>query len=593
MSDKKSPIDEILDRELATPVEVRGKPDISSLVKESSANHGVPEELVHAVIQQESGGRANAKSPVGASGLMQLMPETAKSLGVTDINNPAQNIDAGVRYLKQMKDQFGSWDLALAAYNAGPGNVNKHGGIPPFKETQNYVKNIMGNVDPSKLNTIDDILDSAGVPPLPSEESLAPQTPAEILAPMEASATPSGGDLLSQAQAFFGGLGSSTGSNLIEKGVQKFTDPSAQAILNLLGSDKNVFKYREEQKASQKKATEEHPVLDAAGILTGTLAGPVGKIKAPFVAESLAAKAGKLLLEGGLQGGAYEALQEGATPESVKNAAALGGATSVVAAPITKLVGKGLQKGSEQLINFATGSKAISGAGKLIAEKLGPTLSRGGLKDKAYQMIVENEAALQNILKNHSNKTVDLRAIAQSDDIVKMIESLDNVEQRGQATALLNKLAKFEKKGAISVEDANVLKRDFWKQSFNANSEKKTVLGKFYRSLGEKLKTGIEEATGDPSVKKLNREMGDAIQLGKALTNLDNKSPLSLRNMTQLLMGASTGGASFAATSTPGATTLGTAGYKVGKGIENSKAVKTLLNVLVPQASKKMDKRKQ
>ena len=107
--------------------------------------HGLPAGLLRAVAKQESGFNPNAKSPAGATGLMQFMPATARSLGI-DPRDPMASIDAAGKYLSQNLKTFGSVPLALAAYNAGPGNVRKHGGIPPFAETQNYVKKITADL---------------------------------------------------------------------------------------------------------------------------------------------------------------------------------------------------------------------------------------------------------------------------------------------------------------------------------------------------------------------------------------------------------------------------------------------------------------
>ncbi len=114
------------------------------MIEEYSAKNGLDSAFVKAVIKQESGFQPDVTSHCGAMGLMQLMPATASSMGVKDAYDPEQNIAGGTKYLKGLLDRFGgNKSLALAAYNAGPNAVAKYNGIPPYKETQNYVKNIM------------------------------------------------------------------------------------------------------------------------------------------------------------------------------------------------------------------------------------------------------------------------------------------------------------------------------------------------------------------------------------------------------------------------------------------------------------------
>ena len=133
-------VDDIVD---AVEEEIDERAALEPIIQEAALLHGVDPDLIKAVIQTESRFDPRASSGAGAKGLMQLMPKTAKAVGIEDPFDPRQNIFGGVKYLSQMMERYnGNTALALAAYNAGPGNVRRHRGVPPFRETRGYVSKI-------------------------------------------------------------------------------------------------------------------------------------------------------------------------------------------------------------------------------------------------------------------------------------------------------------------------------------------------------------------------------------------------------------------------------------------------------------------
>ena len=144
------------------------------MVEQSARAHAVDPLLVQSVIQVESNYNHYAVSPKGAEGLMQLMPGTARLLGVSNSFDPAQNIEAGVKYLKYLQDLYQDDRLALAAYNAGPKAVEKYKSIPPYAETEDYVKQVGKRYQAAKRDEASSVGESAA-PVTPAAEAAAPE----------------------------------------------------------------------------------------------------------------------------------------------------------------------------------------------------------------------------------------------------------------------------------------------------------------------------------------------------------------------------------------------------------------------------------
>ncbi len=158
----------------------RNKNAFDPIIKQAASQHGISEGLIKAVMHTESGFNVNARSPVGAQGLMQLMPATARRFNVSNAYDPHQNIMGGAKYLSWLMKRFnGNTSLVLASYNAGEGNVAKYGGIPPFKETQDYVRRVSSRYSNLYSNGIAGSTSSSSNYPTDNGKIIAQSSPDE------------------------------------------------------------------------------------------------------------------------------------------------------------------------------------------------------------------------------------------------------------------------------------------------------------------------------------------------------------------------------------------------------------------------------
>jgi len=177
----------------------------TNYVDQMADKYGVPRSHVRAIYENETASGKNVRSSsAGAQGHMQLMPGTAKEMGVVDIADPYQNIEGGVKYYAKMLKKFGDPVVAAAAYNAGPGSVRKYGGVPPFAETKNYVQKFV------KLVGAQDLMDAPTTEVVMSQKKETPPEVAMAAAPVSLAPQASPEDVATQFSAIMATLGKST-----------------------------------------------------------------------------------------------------------------------------------------------------------------------------------------------------------------------------------------------------------------------------------------------------------------------------------------------------------------------------------------------
>ena len=574
-------------------------------VRVAAQQAGIDPHMAASVANKESGFDTEAKSPTGVKGVMQVSGIAAKDLGYDpkDVrNNPDLNITAGVQYLA------------------------KHGleKYPDPAVKNSYVKDVLHNTEKSKFGsrTLETILDEAGVPSLdstaqtpssPVEPTASPSAPliAPSNAPVMMNSSPSSpSEALAASKSYLDALGIGAVARQMAKS-KTLRDINVSVNKMLTGKDQSFEDIARERQGVTSKAQAEHPIASGAGTVAGILA-PVGATNLAGKAVSTAAKVipgatkaakmaptlsklAKFLTEGAVQGGTYEAVSNPqATQESVTHAAKIGAATNAVMAPVLAGAAKAAKGFGNALINFTTKTGRPEVA-EYIAQHIGPTLTKTALAEKNQKVLNMTEEALQSHLASldkAGNAGVDMRKIAQDPGIMKSLESLDNVEERAQVSKLLGKLAKYEEKGTISLQDANQFKRDLYKQAnFNSRSSKFNI-AKFQESVALNVKNAIEEASGSNTVKQLNQKLQNGIELKNAVAASDN--PNKLRTYMEVAAAVTNPttipaiAAGRFATSTVGSTLLGTAASKVPQAINPQ--VQTLLNTLVPQYKKGLTK---
>lgn len=533
---------------------------------EEARRQGVDPDLVSRVIRQESGGNPRALSSAGARGVMQLMPGTARDLGV-NIDDPMDNIRGGIKYLGQQLAAFGTPELALAAYNAGPGNVRKYGGVPPFKETQNYVRNIMGEAPgrtsmkyqgddsdifgsaaPKQSNGSGDDGDIFGGSSKPLTFDMSTLSPQQQNAPSQASAK--GASLRDEMSGAMGRVENYSGANAVGGAIrgagsigstllrpfdtaQENRDRRAgidQGLANLIGSDPASPAYQ-----ATKLATE---IAGTAGAGSGIAAG-LSKI--PGVAGALpnllpAIQSGGMVANGasGLRGVATRALggaiSGGATaglidPAYAKEGALIGGATPVAVAgagALGKALGGGAQPISPRLLETARESVD---AGYVIP----PNMVKPSIGNQMLESVSGKQATQQLASTRNTQNTERLvrGALGIADDVPLSNATLENLRKTaGKAYADVSAISPQAAADLEALKIARNQRQVYFNSYQKSGNPEHLAQAKEFRAAAEALETQLEKHAADagqseliPALRNARKEIAKTYTVGRALND--------------------------------------------------------------------------
>lgn len=509
--------------------------DLDTEARKAASNAGVPYGLFRGLIKQESSDKHTALSPKGAIGYTQLMPETAKGLGV-DPHDPYQNLQGGAQYLRQQLDTFGNDPAkAAAAYNAGPGAVQKYNGIPPFSETQAYVPKVLGFAKDFEDKQ------ATATPDATLEEMLSrykveaqPQGPMESMPKglSKETDTSYGNKAIAAARGAADTVGLAFVGRKLAK--SKTLQKANEAIRRFFGDKRSFEEVARKAQGQTKEIVAANPYSNALGKVAGAVLpiSPISKVNSAIGGAKSLGVISKIILSGAATGGLSTALSDpNAKTSDIAKDAAIGGATALPLAGAGKILSYLGRNSLDRLVNS-------KGAGKFIMEKFGFTKTLEALEQKNQGLLTENSNKLTNALRENPTELVPLPRMANGKNpiYVKDIKDLaskyagaKDLQTSGRLFAIA-KAAKLNKM-ALTKEDATFLKQVLQENSRTQGGEVASgIAPKVLDEWRYELRKGVEEAAGPVRGKiihAINKDVGtgaDISRAAKAIIKAPNKA---------------------------------------------------------------------